>query len=163
VADEAGARRFRWLVLGDLIPSKSLGKGSNAQRRFAFHPDKRDCEAAMAGEASERLVFISHAGEDTWIARQIAREVQSRGARPFLDQADVDVGAEYEEEILLFLGQANERIVLFTPWSLERPYVRLGGGRGRMVEEDSYRRSALGDHPGRVSEPTQYPPVSEET
>jgi hypothetical protein len=77
----------------------------------------------MAGEASERLVFISHAGEDTWIARQIAREVQSRGARPFLDQADVDVGAEYEEEILLFLGQANELIVLFTPWSLERPYV----------------------------------------
>lgn len=77
----------------------------------------------MAEEASERLVFISHAGEDTWIARQIAREVTSRGARPFLDQADIDVGAEFEDDIRLFLDRANELIVLFTPWSLERPYV----------------------------------------
>jgi hypothetical protein len=77
----------------------------------------------MAGETSERLVFISHAGEDTWIAQQIAREVASRGARPFLDQADIDVGAEFEEDILRFLDRTNELIVLFTPWSLERPYV----------------------------------------
>ena len=42
----------------------------------------------MTGETSERLVFISHAGEDTWIAQQIAREVASRGARPILDQAE---------------------------------------------------------------------------
>jgi hypothetical protein len=77
----------------------------------------------MPGQASERLVFISHAGEDTWIARQIAREVQSRGALPFLDQADIDVGAEFEEDIRRFLDRTNELIVLFTPWSLERPYV----------------------------------------
>ena len=72
----------------------------------------------MTGETSERLVFISHAGEDTWIAQQIAREVASRGARPFLDQADIDVGAEFEEDILRFLDRTNELIVLFTPWSL---------------------------------------------
>jgi hypothetical protein len=77
----------------------------------------------MAEGMSERLVFISHAGEDTWIARQIAREVAGRGARPFLDQADIDVGAEFEDDIRLFLDRANELIVLFTPWSLERPYV----------------------------------------
>jgi hypothetical protein len=77
----------------------------------------------MADKLAERLVFISHAGEDTWIAQQIAREVTSRGARPFLDQADIDVGAEFEEDIRRFLDQANELIVLFTPWSLERPYV----------------------------------------
>ena len=71
----------------------------------------------------ERLVFISHAGEDTWVARQIAREASDRGARPFLDQADIDIGAEFEDDILKFLDQADELIVLFTPWSLERPYV----------------------------------------
>jgi TIR domain len=70
-----------------------------------------------------RLVFVSHAGEDTWIARQIAREIASRGARPFLDQADIHVGAEFEEDIRGFLDQADELVVLFTPWSLERPYV----------------------------------------
>jgi hypothetical protein len=70
-----------------------------------------------------RLVFVSHAAEDTWVARQIAREVASRGARPFLDEAHVDVGAEFEEDIRTFLDEADEIIVLFTPWSLERPYV----------------------------------------
>src|SRR6266853_452338 len=70
-----------------------------------------------------RLIFVSHAGEDTWIARHIAREIAERGALPFLDQADIHVGAEFEEDILRFLDRANELIVLFTPWSLERPYV----------------------------------------
>jgi hypothetical protein len=70
-----------------------------------------------------RFIFISHAGEDTWIARQIAREIKARGARPFLDQADIHVGAEFEDDIRRFLDQADELLVLFTPWSLERPYV----------------------------------------
>jgi hypothetical protein len=68
-------------------------------------------------------VFVSHAGEDTWIARQIAREIAARGGDPFLDQADVHVGAEFEEDIRGFLDRAHELVVLFTPWSLERPYV----------------------------------------
>ena len=70
-----------------------------------------------------RLVFVSHSGEDTCVARQIAREISARGARPFLDEANVDVGAEFEEDIRKFLDEADELIVLFTPWSLERPYV----------------------------------------
>lgn len=71
----------------------------------------------------ERRVFISHAGEDTWIARQIAREIKELGGSPFLDQADVDIGAEFEDDIRQSLNLAHELIVLFTPWSLERPYV----------------------------------------
>jgi len=70
-----------------------------------------------------KLVFISHSGEDTWVARQIAREITLRGAKPFLDEADIDIGAEFEEDILKSLEQADELLVLFTPWSLERPYV----------------------------------------
>jgi hypothetical protein len=38
-----------------------------------------------------RFIFVSHAGEDTWVARQIAREISALGARPFLDEADIDV------------------------------------------------------------------------
>jgi hypothetical protein len=71
----------------------------------------------------KRLVFISHAGEDTWVAKQIAREVTNCGGTAFLDQADIDIGAEFEDDIRAFLDQAHELIVLFTPWSLERPYV----------------------------------------
>jgi hypothetical protein len=70
-----------------------------------------------------RLVFVSHSGEDTWVARQIAREISQQGAEPFLDEADVDVGDEFEEKIRSFLDKADELVVLFTPWALERPYV----------------------------------------
>lgn len=70
-----------------------------------------------------RLVFVSHSGEDTWVARQVARCIADCGAKPFLDQADIAVGADFEEDIREFLDQADELVVLFTPWSLERPYV----------------------------------------
>ena len=70
-----------------------------------------------------RLVFVSHSGADTWVARQIAREISARGAQPFLDEADVDVGAEFEEDIRDSLDKADELVVLFTPWALSRPYV----------------------------------------
>jgi len=76
-----------------------------------------------AAKKQKWLVFVSHSGEDTWVARQIAREISERGATPFLDEADVDVGAEFEEDIREFLDRADELLVLFTPWALERPYV----------------------------------------
>ena len=71
----------------------------------------------------DQLILISHAGEDTWIAKQIARGVRERGGQPFLDQADIDIGEDFEDEILRFLDMAHELVVLFTPWSLDRPYV----------------------------------------
>ena len=73
----------------------------------------------MASElGGERYVFIGHSGRDTWVAKQIAREVAARGATPFLDEAEVDVGADFEEEILGFLGKAHELLVLLAPWLL---------------------------------------------
>jgi hypothetical protein len=41
-----------------------------------------------------RLVFVSHSGADTWVAKQIAREIGACGATPFLDEAEIDVGAD---------------------------------------------------------------------
>lgn len=81
---------------------------------------------AMAARKKKKdtwLVFVSHASEDTWIARQIAREISDRGATPFLDEADVDVGAEFEEDMRAFMEKADELVVLFTPWALDRRYV----------------------------------------
>ena len=72
---------------------------------------------------SNKLVFVSHSGQDTWVAKQIAREISSHKATPFLDEANIDIGAEFEEDILEFLNKADELLVLFTPWSFERPYV----------------------------------------
>jgi hypothetical protein len=80
-------------------------------------------------------VFVSHSAIDTWIAKQIAREINHCGAEPFLDEAAIEIGADFEEEILVFLEKAHELVVLLTPWSLERPYVwaELGAAWGRRI------------------------------
>lgn len=85
--------------------------------------------------ADSRLVFVSHSGADTWVAKQIAREIEACGATPFLDEAEIDVGADFEEDILAFLEKAHELVVLLTPWALERPYVwaELGAAWGRRI------------------------------
>jgi hypothetical protein len=82
-----------------------------------------------------RLVFVSHSGMDTWVAKQIARAISACGAVPFLDEAEIDVGADFEEDILAFLQKADELVVLLTPWALERPYVwaELGAAWGRQI------------------------------
>ena len=83
----------------------------------------------------KRLVFVSHSGIDTWVAKQVAREISRCGATPFLDEADIDVGSEFEEDILRFLNRAQELVVLLTPWALDRPYVwaELGAAWGRQI------------------------------
>jgi hypothetical protein len=81
------------------------------------------------------LVFVSHSSQDTWIAKQLAREIEARGATPFLDEAQVDAGSDFEEDILKFLEQAHELVVLLTPWALDRPYVwaELGAAWVRRI------------------------------
>lgn len=81
----------------------------------------------------KRLVFISHSGRDTWVAKQIAREVSACGAEPFLDQLEIEIGENFETKILDSLRRADELLVLLTPWALERPYVwaELGAAWGK--------------------------------
>ena len=66
---------------------------------------------------------------------QIAREIEAVGATPFLDEAQVDAGADFEEDILNFLQKADELVVLLTPWALDRPYVwaEIGAAWGRRI------------------------------
>jgi len=76
-----------------------------------------------------RKVFISHAGEDTWIASQIAVRCERLGATTFLDEKQIAVGADIEADILAALKTSPEFVLLATPWSLRREYVwlELGG------------------------------------
>lgn len=83
----------------------------------------------------KRRVFVSHAGKDTWVARQLARGISRSGATPFLDEAEIQTGSDFESEILKFLNIAHELVVLLTPWALERPYVwaELGAAWARRI------------------------------
>ncbi|MGZ8095553.1 MAG: toll/interleukin-1 receptor domain-containing protein [Methylosarcina sp.] len=71
------------------------------------------------------LTFISHSGEDSWIARKLSVECEAVGADTFLDEAQIAVGAKFEDDILSALKKADELLVLITPWALKRPYVWL--------------------------------------
>ena len=86
-------------------------------------------------QKQRHFVFISHSAVDTWVAKQIAREITDCGAEPFLDEAEIDIGADFEEDILSFLEKAHELVVLLTPWALDRPYVwaEIGAAWGRRI------------------------------
>ena len=81
------------------------------------------------------MVFVSHSSKDTWVAKQVAAQISKCGARAFLDEADVEVGDDFEQEILEFLDKADELVVLMTPWALDRPYVwaELGAAWSRRI------------------------------
>jgi hypothetical protein len=83
-------------------------------------------------------VFISHASADLWVAQQLASHMKSCGVETLLDNADIDHGDDFEEEILNAADECQELVVLLTPWSVERRYIWLEignfwGRRRRMV------------------------------
>ena len=79
----------------------------------------------MNNASSEFQVFISHSSIDTWVAKKIALEIESCGAKTFLDEVDIDYGDDFEDEILQAARNSNELLVLMTPWATKRPYVWL--------------------------------------
>jgi hypothetical protein len=91
--------------------------------------------ASRSKRKKKRLVFLSHSSRDTWVAKQIAREITACGAVPFLDEADIETGVEFEDAILEFLSSAHELVVLLTPWALNRPYIwaEIGAAWGRRI------------------------------
>ena len=80
-------------------------------------------------------MFVSHSARDTWVAKQIARAIAACGATPFLDEADIDAGSDFEQDIRDFINKADELVALITPWALDRPYVwaELGAAWGRGI------------------------------
>jgi hypothetical protein len=72
---------------------------------------------------AKRLVFISHAGEDAWVAGQIAREVDGQGAQAFFDRTGIRAGDEFQERLRDALDRADELVALLTPWSLTNQWV----------------------------------------
>jgi hypothetical protein len=83
----------------------------------------------------QRLIFISHSSADIWVARQIARELTERGASVFLDAINIEAGDDFAEEIRSHLRRADELVVLWTPWALERPFIlaEVGGAWTRGI------------------------------
>jgi hypothetical protein len=69
------------------------------------------------------LVFSSHSHVDSWIAKQLASKIEAEGANTFLDQLHIAAGEDFEARILEALKQADELLVLFTPWGQASRFV----------------------------------------
>jgi hypothetical protein len=78
---------------------------------------------------------VSHAGDDLWVAEQIARCVEDCGATTFLDRRDIAAGDNFKQRIHAEMPRCNELLALFTPWSRRRAWVRHEIGMADMLNK----------------------------
>jgi hypothetical protein len=84
---------------------------------------------------SKYRVFVSHSGDDTWVAEQIARGIEICGAEAFLDRRDIAAGDNFKARIHEEIPKCNELVALFTPWSRRRAWVRHEIGMADILKK----------------------------
>lgn len=71
----------------------------------------------------EYVVFISHSSVDLWIAGQMAKEIRAAGAKPWLDELEMEGGDQIRDRILRGIDACSEAVVLITPQSIKSDWV----------------------------------------
>jgi hypothetical protein len=75
------------------------------------------------------LVFISYSTKDRWIARRIAKDIEDKGrkfgVKTFLDEKDIEGGESIPESIRKNIQDCSEFLVLFSRYSINRPWVLI--------------------------------------
>jgi hypothetical protein len=84
---------------------------------------------------SKYRVFVSHGGDDTWVAAQIARGIEDCGATAFLDTRYIAAGDNFKKRIHEEVPRCNELLALFTPWSRRRAWVRHEIGMADILKK----------------------------
>jgi hypothetical protein len=80
--------------------------------------------AARAEHRNGRYrLFMSHGGNDRWVARQIRDKLALPQLDCFLDATDIEVGDNFRAIILREIEDCHELLVLLTPSSLQRAWV----------------------------------------
>ena len=78
-----------------------------------------------AGARTPYVVFISHSSSDSWIAKQMAKEIEARGAKAWLDRHDIAGGDELRKQIMSGLRVCRELVLLLSPHSTESHWVSV--------------------------------------
>jgi hypothetical protein len=68
-------------------------------------------------------LFISHGGNDRWVARKIRDELSGADIDCFLDVVNIEIGDNFRTVILAEIEKCHELLVLLTPSSLLRAWV----------------------------------------
>src|SRR5687768_4676532 len=84
--------------------------------------------SGRAGEGEQRLVFISHATADKWLAMVLCAKIEAAGAKTFRDDRDINGGDDIPDAIREAITRADEMVVLLTPASVNRPWVLMEVG-----------------------------------
>jgi len=80
-------------------------------------------------------IFISHGSHDSWLAGQIAKEIEVHGAITFLDETNIPKGSpDFKRIIREEISTSRELIALFTPWSSMRSWVWIELGAAWIRE-----------------------------
>jgi hypothetical protein len=80
-------------------------------------------------------VFVSHSGDDIWVAEQIAKGIEDCGATAFLDRRDIAAGDNFKQRIHEEIVKCDELLALFTPWSRRRAWVRHEIGMADILKK----------------------------
>ncbi len=80
-------------------------------------------------------VFVSHDTRDTWVAEQILKHIEDRGAIGFLDSRDIAGGDDIKQRIREELEKSDELLILFTPWSIHRRWIHYEIGAADALDK----------------------------
>ena len=80
--------------------------------------------------------FLCHASEDKEIARPLAEELRRNGVDTFYDEWEIGPGDSIRQKIDEGIGDCTHFIVLLTPISIEKPWVKaeIDAGFGRNLK-----------------------------
>ena len=79
--------------------------------------------------ATTYTVFVSHATADKWVATTLCEKLEATaGVRTFRDDRDIAGGDDIPRAVINQIRRCDEMLVLFTPRSVERTWVKLEVG-----------------------------------
>ena len=99
----------------------------------ARRPGKKGQRKRKIAGASKYRIFISHSSSNSWIAKQIAKELEALGFRTWLDSKDLKGGDIWQQKIMDGINASQEGLVLVSPDSVKSFWVafEIGALRGQ--------------------------------
>lgn len=73
-------------------------------------------------------VFISHSHHDARLARDLARRIQTAGAKPYIAEAEIKPRANWIDQIRSVMRSSDEVVVLLTSKSVSSEWLSLEMG-----------------------------------
>ena len=98
---------------------------------------KQQAAKTSPAQPAAYTVFISHSSKESWIAKQIAKEIEALGAKTWLDLKDLRGGDEIRRSVKRGIKASQEAIVLLSAESITSLWViyeaGMAHGQGKRI------------------------------